>query len=371
MPDLQDLFSDGAFAAASLTAAINKIDRIPGHAGRFAFGDDGNADAGFVDDDDEPEADPESPVEGIKTTNVGIEYKNEAITLIQSKERGAPVEKQGRDKSNLIAFTVPHLPSQDTIHADEVQDVRAFGTNEPLSVESLVQSQLRKMVARHDLTLEHLRLGAVKGVILDANGDVIVDLFESFGIMNSDGLYAPEVFDFDLDNWNESFETIRQKCQSVKRFMQRNAKDDRAVTADVMALCGDEFFDKLCEHPSVRRAYDGQQAAIEKLGESFVNSAFEFGGITFINYVGTDDNSTVSIAVDEARFFLTGLPGLFKQYNAPAMFIETVNTPGLPLYAKIAGDQRLNQFYEIHTEQNPLPLCLRPKTLVRGVVSQT
>lgn len=368
--EFADIFSDGAFATASLTAAINKLDRIPGHAGRFAFGDTGNADADFADDEG---ADDESAVvTGIKTTKVGIEYKDETINLIANAPRGAPAEKEGRTKSNLIAFEVPHFPLQDTIQADEVQGVREFGTTEPKSVESFLNAQLSKIIKRHDLTLEHLRLGAIKGQVLNRDGAVLLDVFESFGVMNSDGQYAPEVFDFDLDNWTASYETVRQKCQSVRRFMKRAAKTPKADSAPVFALCGDQFFDKLTEHPSVRSVYDGTASAAERLGDDYVNGAFEFAGITFINYVGTDDNSTVSVGADAAHFFFGGMEGeLFRQFNAPANFIEAVNKPGLPLYAKVAGDQRFNQSFEIHTEQNPLPLCLRPRTLVKGVVAQT
>jgi Phage major capsid protein E len=32
----------------------------------------------------------------------------------------------------------------------------------------------------------------------------------------------------------------------------------------------------------------------------------------------------------KAYFFPVGVPGLFRQYNAPADFVETANTIGLP-----------------------------------------
>ena len=47
--------------------------------------------------------------------------------------------------------------------------------------------------------------------------------------------------------------------------------------------------------------------------------------------------------------------------------METVNTVGLPRYAKLAPDGRFNQFVELHTQQNPLPLCLRTKTLCKFI----
>ena len=44
-------------------------------------------------------------------------------------------------------------------------------------------------------------------------------------------------------------------------------------------------------------------------------------------------------------------------------FSETVNTLGLPRYAKAAFDPEFNRWVKVHTQMNPLPLCLRPRVL--------
>jgi hypothetical protein len=111
---------------------------------------------------------------------------------------------------------------------------------------------------------------------------------------------------------------------------------------------------------------------------------FEIGGIVFMNYRGTDDGQgggiddvvtpLVGIAPDEARFFFTSddpetMARLYSESFASADFMDTVNIKGLPRYARMHLDERFQKFVELHTEQNPLPLCLRPQTLVRGIVS--
>jgi hypothetical protein len=56
-------------------------------------------------------------------------------------------------------------------------------------------SSLSEMATKMDATLEHLRIGAIKGQILDADGSaVIYDLFTEFGVT------AHTEIDFDLDN---------------------------------------------------------------------------------------------------------------------------------------------------------------------------
>jgi hypothetical protein len=41
---------------------------------------------------------------------------------------------------------------------------------------------LETMRNKHAITLEHLRMGALKGVILDADGSTLYDLFDEFDI---------------------------------------------------------------------------------------------------------------------------------------------------------------------------------------------
>jgi hypothetical protein len=358
--EFMDIFNDDAFSLISLTAAINEVDHVPGRAGQLVFS---------------------GVAEGVRTTTVAFERKGEALSLIQTSQRGAPAPKETSDKSNIRATVIPHIKLEDTIRADEVAGVREFGSTDQLrSVESVVATRLSKMSLRHDLTLEHHRLGALKGIIRDANGSTLTDLFDLFGIQNSLGAAAPESFDFNLEDYSapDAFDdSVRIKCMAIHRFVKRKAKTVVPSTAKVWAFCGEEFFDKLIEHPSVKEVYKDTAEQIRRLGANYANGAFEFGGIVFENYQGTDDEGdtsegtndegTVGIGRNEARLFLTGVPGLYAEYFAPATFMETVNSLGLPRYAKAAPDQKYNEFVELHTQQNPLPICLRPQTLVRAV----
>lgn len=361
--EFMDIFNDDAFNLISMTAALNNVDHVPGRAGTLVF---------------------QGVSEGIRTTVASFEMKAETLTLIRNVPRGAPAEKEGRDKANIRAVSIPHFPLEDTINADEVAGVREFGSTDQLkTVQSVVNNQLRKIGLRHDLTLEHLRLGALKGVVLNKDGDILVDLFDLFdvpaGTLDSGGFVAtsgtgPATIDFDLDNYAaaDSFDDfVRRKVSIVKRFMMQNAKTPLGSGFRVHMLCGDNFFDKLIEHPSVRDTYKNTADQERRLGATFEYGAFEYGGVVFENYRGSDDNETVSIDTDTAIGFLTGVPQIYAEYFAPANFVETVNTVGLPRYAKLAPDTKWNRFVEIHTQQNPLPVCLRPRTLIRAYSNDT
>jgi hypothetical protein len=54
--------------------------------------------------------------------------------------------------------------------------------------------------------------------------------------------------------------------------------------------------------------------------------SFTYGNIMFVNYRGTDDNSTVAIGTDKCKFFPVNAPGAFMCAYSPAEFFPFVNT---------------------------------------------
>ncbi|MGI9276679.1 MAG: major capsid protein [Endozoicomonas sp.] len=73
------------------------------------------------------------------------------------------------------------------------------------------------------------------------------------------------------------------------------------------------------------------------------------------------------IEPDEA-FVIPEGTGIFRTWFAPADFIETVNTIGLPRYVK----QKIMDFdkgVQVHTQSNPLPICLKPRAVIKCTMS--
>ncbi|MEP3300783.1 MAG: major capsid protein, partial [Roseibium sp.] len=59
-----------------------------------------------------------------------------------------------------------------------------------------------------------------------------------------------------------------------------------------------------------------------------------------------------------------GVPGLFITRFAPADYIETVNTPGLPRYMKQIVKTN-GKGVDIELQSNPISLCTQPGALRR------
>jgi hypothetical protein len=124
-----------------------------------------------------------------------------------------------------------------------------------------------------------------------------------------------------------------------------------------------DFFDDPDHRSEVEKAYERYlDGAFLRQGQA--RASFEFAGILFEEYrgrVGTVDFADAS----KAYFFPVGVPGLLRQHNAPADFVETANTIGVPRYAKQAVDQ-VARWVMLHVQSNPLPIRTRPRVLIKG-----
>lgn len=115
-------------------------------------------------------------------------------------------------------------------------------------------------------------------------------------------------------------------------------------------------------HATVKTAYDRWKDG-EAL-RSDVRQGFEYGGVVFEEYRGSLSGVDF-IHADQARFVPVGVPGASQMYYAPADFVETVNTIGLPIYAK-QERMKFDRGVDLHTQSNSLPIFAYPKALYKA-----
>ena len=330
-------FSNPAFSMAALTAAINIL---PNRYGRL----------------EELNLMPSKPV---RQRQIVVEEMNGVLNLLPTLPPGSPGTVGVRGKRKLRSFVVPHIPHDDVVLPEEVQGIRAFGSEtETETVAGVVARHLETMRNKHAITLEHLRVGALKGVILDADGSVLYDLFDAFEI-------AQQTVSFELSTAGTN---VKAKCTTVLATIEENLKGE--FMNGVHCLCSPEFFAALTGHAKVEKAFENWQNGAILIND--VRRGFTYGGITFEEYRGqaTDANGTARrfIAAGEAHAFPLGTIDTFGTYFAPADFNETVNTVGQPLYAK-QEPRKFDRGTDLHTQSNPLPMCHRPGVLVKLTVA--
>lgn len=336
-----DIFNQNAFGVTSLTTAMREIAFVPSRIGQMGL----------------------FQVENIDTLDVAIEKANaEELVLVPSSPRGSEGSTADMAKRAMRKLGVPHFQRNDAIYADEVQQVRAFGSE--VAVETL-QGKIAMKAAKHSqdfaLTEEYHRLNVIKtGNLLDANGTVLYDYAAEFGEA------MPAELDFDLDAASPADGVLRKKCAGVVRSISNSLGG--LPYRGVHAICGNSFFDDLIAHKEIRETYKGHEAAAT-LRTAYVGDdsggswgIFEFGGITWENYRG---GGNVGVDPDKCHIFPTGVPQLFKTVYAPADYIETVNRIGQRLYAKqwkMPNDKGVN----LEFQMNALHYCTRPRVLLRG-----
>lgn len=289
----------------------------------------------------------------VTTTSVMVEEREGNISLVPVSARGTRGTTEKKRKRNVRSFAIQHLNQHDQLLADDVQNVRAFGKETDLELASAaVNDKLEILKQNLNATKEFHRIGAINGVLLDADGTtVIFDYFDEFGIVETS-------VNFDFANANAN---LKQTCVELARIMRN--KLGGTPYQGIHAICGDAWFDALVSHPSVERAYerwlDGQF-----LRTSQLRTGFEFGEITFENYRGQVGDVTY-MPTETARFFPVGTPGLFSVAYAPADYMETVNTRGRQFYAK---QERLpfDTGVLLELQSNPLFYPTRPGCLLKG-----
>ena len=276
MPTL-DIFSNDAFSLTSLTKSINDAPYIPGRIGELGL---------FSE-------------EGISTVALNIEREGTTLSLVPNAPRGASGQVKTADKRTMVAINTTHLPQRSTIGADEIQGVRAFGTESEVDT---VQNVVNKRLAKHrrdlDATIEYQRIGALKGQVLDADGTtVLLDLFNVMGVTQQTKALA----------LGTPTTKVNIKCVEAKRLV--DAALGNLKYKSLRCLCSSALFDAFVGHDKVAASYDRWMNG--EFLRSDMREGFYYAGIYFEEYRG-GVNGTDFITAGEI-FVCSGLCPFINQ----------------------------------------------------------
>lgn len=328
MADIE-IFEDNVFTVPALTAAINEQPFVPGRL----------AELGLFEE------------EGVTTVTVQVEKDGDTLALVPAGERGTSGLVINGSKRILLPFNTVHLPERFAIKADEIQGIRAFGEQTELqAVQDVVNKRLAKARRQLDATHEFHRMGALNGYVLDADGKtVLLDIYARFDL-------DPIVIPMELANPDTN---VRVKC--VDALDAQEEALGAATTSGARAFCGKNFWRALIGHKSVAKTYEGTQYAAALRADG--RETFEFGGIIWERYRGKV-GGIAFVADDEARLVPEGVPGLCITRFAPADYMDTVNTEGLPYYSQLEM-MPFKKGVAGEAQSNPLHLVTRPRAVLR------
>lgn len=328
-----DVFNQDAFSMINLTLALQKLpyqERQLGTLGIFDY------------------------VEGVETGSVLIDELQGQLQILTSRPRGSDPERAHKEiKAKARSVAIPHFQFEDRIEAASL-----FGKRQP--GEATLQSVVRKVNDRQmymrdqvETTNEVHRLNALRGILLDSDGSTIQDFFALFGVSQI------------VSNYALTSPTLDVRGTIVKNIRQIELELGGVPYTGITAICGKNFFDNLTSHPNVKQTYQLAEANI--LREDLRKTGWTFGGVTWLEYRGMRNfaGDLAKVNDDEAIMFPTGVSRMLRTYHAPADFLETVGTVGMPMYAKASPDLKYNRWVDLLVETNPLFINTRPRAVLR------
>jgi len=348
-----DIFSNNAaFTVTGLTAALLRTPYVPGLIGRLGL---------FAP-------------RPIATTTTTIEIKGTRLALVPEVPRGAPPTPNVEDRRALVPFRIPHFPIRDTIMADAVQNVRAFGTEDQLEALLTVRNQrMASMGLKLDVTQEYLRLGAIRGIIVTAadrnTGAPLqsISLYDQFEVApvgpipRNWPIIGAGLIGQEAAAWEGQLTGL---INQLGRDMANELPG--GMLGGIFGVCGPVFFDAFAMHPERRAAFIGIDS--RPVIEPLLGSRVQFREVTIEEYRGRTGNVQF-VQDNQCHFFPVGVPELFIEVYAPADYNETVNTLGLARYAKMEALD-FDKGVELEAQMNVLPICTSPRALFTVTATQ-
>jgi len=323
-----DIFNDDAFSLQSLTKAINDTPYQPMRIGELnLFGE-----------------------ESINTTSVSIERLGSTLGLVPVSARGSVPTRNRDEKPSMFDIKTVRLAKADAMMADEIQNVRAFGSETELeTIQNRVNRKLGKLRRDIDVTLEYQRMGALKGQIVDSDGStVLLDCYTLFNL-------TKQTHDMVLDN-----DTTKVKLKAVEAKRKVENALGAKMYRGLRAFCSASYFDALVGHPAVAKAYDlwleGQFLREDQRG------GFPFVGIQWEEYRGAVSGQAF-VPDGKAILVPEGVADMFVTHFAPADYVETVNTNGLPYYSK-QERMRMDRGVEIEAQTQTISINTQPDAVI-------
>lgn len=335
MPITLDVFNNDAFGITTMLPAVEKMPYKPSFLAQF-----------FED----------TPV---ATDTVGIGSYQGRLALIRTTLRGAPIEAAEPDAKNIRPFLIPRIAKGDKLFAHELANVIPDPAQTEVEAAAAVLARKQQRLKQDvEYTWEHMRLGAIQGIVLDADGTTeLVNYWTEWGVAQ------PSEIDLDLVTANNG--ALRTEINdSIHRPLIRAAQAEGGVRR-VVGLAGDVFWDKLLANPEVRATYLSWSAAAD-MREAAPFETFRYGGVDWINYRGSDDGTSIAIPDDDAVVFPVGVPGMFQHVMGPMNErFETQNMMGRAMYPLIVRDNDRDMWVQPEIYAYSLMVNTRPDLIVR------
>lgn len=331
-------FENDAFGLIEMVKAVNRRKHKPGQVGSLGI----------------------FRSRGAMSTKLAIEERGSSVSLIQTSDPAAPADQYTAPRRTVRLAKVPQIKRESFIYAHELRELRAFGSEtRQAALEEIRDQHMQDLGDSVDVTHEHMLLGALKGTVLDADGStVLLNVFDFFGETQESEIA------FDLGNTTEG--TQVGNVRAAVRLCLNNLGQDAALVDHVHALCSPQFMDALVKSKDFRESMKADPSVAAALREGRVFRSVLWQDVIWEEYrLGNSSLGGSWIANDKCILFPVG-PQIYDLHFAPGDFLDVIDAPGLPMYARTAVDPEMNRWAKMHVQSNPFPICTHPKALLKG-----
>jgi Phage major capsid protein E len=284
---------------------------------------------------------------GINTLTAAFELQDGKLTLVQTQARGSRGKSRNLEKRAVKNFNTQHLPLSASVMADEVINLRAFGSE--TEEETAMKYAMKKLaIPRRDIDLTHewQRIGALKGVMLDADLSVIYNYFTEFGLTQTTHSIV----------LSSALTKVRTAVTAAKRKVED--KLGGTMVSSWRALCSAEFLDALSDHPDVQENLKRDRFDANRTD---VREGFEYGDVQWEEYRGQIGGQRF-IDANKAYLIPMGVPDMFQTLFSPAPDIRVAGTEGLPFYVS-QEDLPHGAGIDYAVSSSPLHINTRPEAV--------
>ena len=334
------LLQDDQFSAATMTEAVNRDPKVYKKIKSMGLFE----------------------IEGINTSSVVVDVHEGEISVMPQTTRGGPATLQKPISKSAVVLQVPNFKKKAILTATDLQNVVDNSSKSLETLTSAIAKKARRLNDDMEITHEYLMAMALRGKVVDIEGNEIVDLFDKFG-------KTQQTINFELG----ANDDVIGQADAVDTAIDEKLGNDTKTST--LVLCSPGFWNALLKNKTIFEIYKGRETGPNPLIND-LRGGFEFQNLVFVKYAGSvaveGQDPIPFIPENEAIALPLGTRNTFKMYCAPADLLEFANTEGVQKYLtqsyeKQDGEDRVI----VRAETDPLPICNKPDVLIRLTFSVT
>lgn len=279
-------------------------------------------------------------------------------TLLESVNRGGRGTTWNQDRVwDEFEIGLAYFKHSDRLTPEDIDSVRAYGL--PDGAERFDAALVRKMEnmrRAYEQSVEYMKWKMVTtGQCVTPSGQVVVDMFQEFGITQTEVTWDLTDADFDLS--------------AALRTLQHTTEDNLALGGEAMPFevnLETSDFDALIAHANVKTAYQYFSATVNPQRDDIVNG-FRHAGVFIRPRYGAfnlPDGSTEKLLTKGTGYSIPQA-AIYRQYAGTPSKLSAVNQGGIAdMYLNSYRDPK-DEFIELELLAAPLFISERPAATIK------